>query len=177
MLIHQLPAGGRGATLTLGPSGLVRTTSPRSPLPRAVLPAVQPQAPVSYLLSGPGGFCPETGDWRRWTVVGRNRGEPEGRDAGTEGAARTGAPPLRSAHTRKQRESSGAGQAWESGTSRGGQVSAEGGWASQCRQEPRWILAQKHGRGAVVIRGCSGQVVVVAYWAVSVGGGREGYGP
>ena len=106
--------------------------------------------------------------------MGRNRGEPEGRDAGTDGAARTGAPPLRSAHTRKQRESSGAGRAWESRTGGGGQVSAESGWASRCRQEPRWILAQKHGCGAVVIRGCSGQVVVVAYWAVSVGGGREG---
>ena len=130
---------------------------------------------MSYLRSGSGGLCQEAGDWPQRTVAGRNRGAPGGRDAGTDGAARTGVPPLRSAHTRKQRESSGSLRAWESRPGPGGQVSAEGGWAFRCWQKPRRILAQEHGRGAVVTRGCSGQVVVVvAYWAVSVGGWSEG---
>lgn len=47
--------------------------------------------------------------------AGRSRGEPEGRDAGADWEAPAGAPPLRSAHTRKQRESFGTRRAWESG--------------------------------------------------------------
>lgn len=56
----------------------------------------------------------------------------------------------------------------------GGQVSAEGGWASRCCREQRWIPAQDRGGGEVVIRGCPGQVVAVAYWAVYVGGRKKG---
>lgn len=46
-------------------------------------------------------------------------------------------------------------------------------------REQRWILAQERWCGAVVTRGCPGQVGAAAYWAVSVGGGREGtdFGP
>lgn len=41
-------------------------------------------------------------------------------------------------------------------------------------RELRWILAQERWCGAVVTSGCPGQVGAAAYWAVSVGGGREG---
>lgn len=112
-----------------------------------------------------------TGGGGQW--AGRNRREPRGRDARADGAALAGAPPLRSAHTRKQRETSGAGRAWASEPGQRGQVSAEGGWASRCRREQRRILLQERGRGVVVTRGCPGQVVAAAYWAVSMEAGER----
>lgn len=88
----------------------------------------------------------------------------EARGAGrrADGAVRAGEPPRGFAHTRKQRESSGAGRARESGLGRGSQVSAEGGWASWPWQEQRRMLVQERGCGAVVICSCPGQVVAAA---------------
>lgn len=147
LLTRLFPARGSGATL-----------SPWSPVV-----SLEPQVPE---VPGRGqGFLPSnlgrqgltcsverlgTRGGEQWAR--RSRGEPRGRDAGADEAARAGAPPLRLAHTRKPREPGGAGVGSQAGP--GGQVSAEGGWASRCWREQRWILAQDRGSGEVVIRGC-----------------------
>lgn len=167
LLTRLFPARGSGAAL-----------SPWSP---AV--SLEPQVPEvpcrgqCFLPSNLGRQCLTCSVERLGTRRGeqrarRSRGEPRGRDAGADEAARAGAPPLRLAHTRKPREPGGAGVGSRAGP--GGQVSAEGGWASRCWREQRWILARDPGSGGIVIRGCPASGVAVAYWAVYVGGRKRG---